>query len=110
VRSLILLALLACNNTGRVSATGSAGSAATSVDDTRFKCATDPECMNSCAYGAVNTAWYARQTNLRECQDGCANQIAAPPRCERGTCVAYQVDPSDRNRITRRDDCTQVRR
>jgi len=82
-------------------------------DPHRFDCAADADCKNSCAYGAVNAAWYTRNEGhpeFRECQDGCANQISAPPRCEGGQCVAYQVDPRDPKHVSRRDHCTRVER
>ncbi|MCB9564985.1 MAG: hypothetical protein H6708_31760 [Kofleriaceae bacterium] len=81
------------------------------ADPARFDCAAAADCVNSCAYGAVSAAWYrAAETapGFQECEDGCANQIAAPPRCEAGQCVAYQVDPHDSRRESPRPSCTRV--
>jgi len=91
------------------------GNAAASVlkDPHRFDCKVDADCMNSCEYGAVSATWYraAEATpELHECEDGCANQISAPPRCEQGGCVAYQVDPHDESVVTKSDYCTRVNR
>ncbi|HOX44484.1 MAG TPA: hypothetical protein PK668_12850 [Myxococcota bacterium] len=80
-------------------------------DPRRFDCRTDADCLNSCAWGAVAFAWYARAEGLpgfSECEDGCSNQVSAPPRCEAGGCVAYQRDPRDETRISPRPACTRV--
>ncbi len=69
--------------------------------------------MDSCRWGAVNAKWYARAEKapgFPECEDGCANQITSPARCEAGGCVAYQVDPRDESKITKRPYCTRVER
>ncbi len=82
-------------------------------DPRRFDCKTDADCSNSCRWGAVSASWYARaekQPDFQECHDGCANQISAPPRCEAGACVAYQVDPQDESKISQRPHCTRVER
>jgi len=78
-----------------------------SPDETRWKCRIDGDCMNSCALGAVNAHWYrVNESSIPECEDGCANQVAAPPRCVDGSCVAYQRNPS--TSVVRRDDfCTR---
>ena len=72
---------------------------------TQWGCATDADCMNSCAVGAVNRQWYAA-ANVQECEDGCDNQVTAAPRCESGSCVAYQEDPQVPGKFTRNDYCT----
>ncbi len=82
-------------------------------DAHRFDCKTDNDCVNSCAYGAVGSAWYARaqkDPGFSECEDGCDNQVSAPPRCEKGGCVAYKRDPQNETRITPRPSCTRVER
>jgi len=82
-------------------------------DPHRFDCAADADCMNSCRYGAVNSAWYLRAMKApgyAECEDGCDNQISAAPRCEGGGCVATQRDPQDESKITPRPSCTRVER
>ncbi len=84
--------------------------AAALSDTTRFDCAADADCLNSCEHGAVNANWYRESEKLPgfvECEDGCSNQISAPPRCEGGTCVAYQFDPKDSSTITKSDYCTR---
>ena len=53
------------------------------------QCEAAGDCMNSCAYGAVNKAWYASGPRS-ECKDGCVAEGYEPPRCEAGTCVAYR--------------------
>lgn len=80
-----------------------------SVDEElRWQCATDRDCMNSCAHGAVSKTWYMRnQQSLQECEDGCADQVAAPPRCESGGCVAYWEEPSSPGVIRRNQACTR---
>lgn len=80
-------------------------------DPHRFDCTSDAECRNACEYGAVNAAWLERAEKLAgfgECGGGCKNEISAPPRCEAGSCVAYQKDPNDRARTVRREACTRV--
>jgi len=77
-------------------------------DETRWKCRADSDCMNSCALGAVNAHWYqVKESSIPECEDGCANQVAAPPRCIDGFCVAYQRDPSSSGVVQRSDFCTR---
>jgi hypothetical protein len=83
------------------------------TDPHRFDCASDSDCVNSCRYGAVHAGWYARATKapgFQECEDGCNNQISAPPRCESGGCVAYQRDPRAAHKITPCSFCTRVER
>lgn len=91
------------------STSASPASAQSPADDpARFVCAVDSDCMNSCAYGAVNAAWYRRnEASLRECEDGCANQVSGPPRCEQRVCVAYFRDGIGARGGTRRDECTR---
>ncbi len=72
----------------------------------QWTCVADGDCMNSCKLGAVNKAWYA-SANVAECHDGCANQLAAPPRCIEGSCVAFQSDPHDSTKLTRSEHCTK---
>lgn len=56
----------------------------------RWDCAKDSDCRNSCRYGAVSKAWYtAQQSLIAECQDGCNNQISAPPKCIDKQCAAF---------------------
>lgn len=72
----------------------------------QWACATDADCMSSCAAGAVNKQWYA-SAHVQECEDGCDNQITAAPRCISGSCVAFQDDPRDPSKpATRNDYCT----
>jgi len=81
------------------------------TDPHRFDCQSDSDCLNSCQHGAVSATWYHRAESspgFQECEDGCANQISAPPRCEQGGCVAYQRDPHDSSVVTRSDDCTRI--
>lgn len=56
----------------------------------RWDCNKDTDCQNSCRYGAVSKAWYtAHQSLIAECQDGCNNQISAPPKCIDKQCAAF---------------------
>lgn len=71
----------------------------------QWDCTTDADCMNSCAAGAVNRQWYA-SANVQECEDGCDNQVTASPRCESGSCVAYQEDPQVPGKFKRDEYCT----
>ena len=114
----LVLAFSACQNkpTSEPAVTKvapeTAASAAAKVlsDPHRFDCKADADCENSCAYGAVSSAWYKRAeqtTGFNECQDGCNNQISEPPRCEAGGCVAYQHDPRDETKITPLPRCTR---
>ena len=92
----------------RASTTGS-----TLRDPRRFDCTTDADCTNSCRWGAVNAKWYAgaeKQPDFEECKDGCANQVTAPARCEAGGCVAYETDPRDQTKVSKRPHCTRVER
>jgi hypothetical protein len=77
------------------------------TDPGRWACATDKDCINSCAAGAVNAAWYAT-AHVEECEDGCDNQVTAAPRCIAGSCVAFQEDPHDPDpaKAIRNDYCT----
>ena len=74
------------------------------ADDAKWRCATDADCMVSCSQGAVNKAWYAT-ANVHECDDGCANQLAAAPRCVEHACVAFR-ESADGKTVTRNDSCT----
>lgn len=79
------------------------------ADPHRWDCAKDSDCVNSCHWGAVNATWYrtsSQRPDFQECEDGCANQLSEAPRCESGSCVAYQSDPRDETKISRADDCT----
>jgi len=78
-------------------------------DDGRFHCVSEADCVNSCELGAVNAAWYATLEPLGfiECEDGCADVAAAPPRCEGGRCVAYMEDRRGEDAPARRDACTE---
>jgi len=73
--------------------------------DAKWRCDQDADCLNSCAQGAVSTAWYAG-AHVAECEDGCANVLAAAPRCIDHACVAFVRSPQDPKQITRADDCT----
>lgn len=78
-------------------------------DPARFVCEEAGQCVNSCGYGAVNAAWLARaetQPGFRACKDGCADQLAASPRCEARRCVAYRHDPHDERIVVRHEECT----
>lgn len=76
--------------------------------EARWTCQADTDCMNSCALGAVNRGWYAANSkSFAECQDGCSNQVAAPPSCLDGTCVAWQRNPSKPSEVRRNDFCTR---
>lgn len=82
-------------------------------DPHRFDCVVDGDCVNTCGYGAVNAGWVARadkEPGFLACKDGCANQLAAPPRCEAGSCVAYQRDPSNAGLVSRVPGCTRKER
>jgi len=72
----------------------------------KWACKTDDDCMNSCSQGAVNREWY-RTADVRECEDGCENQLSESPRCIDGGCVAFKHDPSDERKVTRDDFCTR---
>lgn len=123
---VLVLALTACCNQSPQSAAPPTAAPQTAAPQTaepveesilrdphRFDCTTDSDCGNSCAYGAVNTGWYARAEvapGFSECEDGCNNQISAPPRCESGSCVAYQADPQEETKISPRPSCTRIDR
>jgi hypothetical protein len=70
------------------------------------RCSVDGDCRMSCAYGAVNAAWYDSASGLSECKDGCAHQSNVA-RCQNGGCVAMAgtiVDPTcTRRSIHRRN-------
>jgi hypothetical protein len=77
-------------------------------NDARWTCHVDADCMNSCALGAVNRGWYATHGKaFVECQDGCDNQVTAPPSCLEGVCVAFQHNPSKPSEVRRNDFCTR---
>lgn len=52
------------------------------------RCNSPTDCMSSCRYGAVNKTWYGF-AERHECKDGCAGKGTEVPRCEKGTCTAY---------------------
>jgi hypothetical protein len=71
----------------------------------RWGCAVDGDCVNSCGLGAVNRHWFAAEYPQGDtCEDGCANQISAPPRCIDGGCVAFDVDGHRVDYCTRKLD------
>lgn len=70
----------------------------------RFVCTVDDECTNSCSLGAVNRQWLDATLTV-DCEDGCADVDAGPPRCEQGSCVAY-LNGRFRS-AARRDECTR---
>ena len=56
----------------------------------KWRCDRDRDCLRSCSHGAVSKIWYKKvQARIRECEDGCANQTSAAPRCLAGRCVAF---------------------
>lgn len=66
------------------------------ADDPRFRCATDDECTQTCALGAVNSAWLRQHPNADTCDDGCywkSDSVA----CKDGSCATLtddgEVDP-----------------
>jgi hypothetical protein len=80
-------------------------------DPHRWDCKVDGDCVNSCRWGAVSAAWYqpaSKRSDFQECEDGCANQVSAPPHCEAGGCVAYVEDPRGSKKLTKASDCTRV--
>ncbi|MBL8721274.1 MAG: hypothetical protein JNL79_35135 [Myxococcales bacterium] len=79
-------------------------SAPTAPTTDRWACSVATDCVNACREGAVNRVWF--DLHGRHCADGCANQLAAPPRCIAGRCVAFARDPKDPKLVTRNDHCT----
>lgn len=59
--------------------------------DPHWGCNRDADCANTCRDGAVSTAWAAAHPD--SCNDGCAGQLADPPRCIDNGCVAFVRDP-----------------
>ncbi len=58
------------------------------------RCARDEECRMSCAWGAVNSGWFAL-ADRPDCKDGCAGK-GMTVRCDAGRCLALrdgQPDP-----------------
>ncbi|NUO48385.1 MAG: hypothetical protein HOV80_05965 [Polyangiaceae bacterium] len=94
-------------STGRSVATSPAPSGAPSsnVAPERWACSVDADCTNSCALGAVSSAWYAA-AKVDECEDGCANVLAEPPRCIDGGCVAFS-QPPEGGAAKKNDWCTR---
>lgn len=78
-----------------------------SRDRTKFACTVDEDCTNSCSQGAVSKAWLASHS-VKECADGCNDQLTAPSRCIQQECVAYAFDP-DGGQAHRDEHCTKVR-
>lgn len=98
-----MLFVVACGRGAEPASTG----AAPAIDPARWTCTVDADCMNSCAHGAVNAAWYAA-AKLEECEDGCADVEAEPPRCIEGGCVAFW-EPPGATAPTRNERCTRKR-
>lgn len=108
-RAVGLLLALICGGALAVAGCGSeatgAGAAPALPTDGRWSCATDADCINSCALGAVAGAWYRRhERSFVECDDGCDNQISGPPRCIDGGCVAFDDQGARRDYCTRKTD------
>jgi hypothetical protein len=61
------------------------------ADDPRWTCATDEDCVQTCALGAVASTWLQRNRNLDTCDDGCywKNDSVA---CRDGSCVTLTAD------------------
>lgn len=66
------------------------------ADDPRFSCATPDDCTQTCALGAVNTAWLRAHPGADTCDDGC-NWKHDAVTCKDGSCVTLsddgEVDP-----------------
>lgn len=115
----VLLVMMACSprkdqgtasepaTTGSSAGTTGAQPSAAAPSRAPWECATDGDCMNSCARGAVNRSWYA-SAGIQECSDGCNGQLAAPPRCMDSTCVAFRKDPNDATKVTMAPECTKM--
>lgn len=61
---------------------------ATAILMARFACSTDSDCTMSCAYGALNKAWYeSNRSSIPDCLDGCTGLGIGSPRCISGSCA-----------------------
>jgi hypothetical protein len=61
------------------------------ADDPQFRCATDDDCTQTCALGAVNSAWLRQHPNADTCDDGCYWKNDSV-RCKSGSCVTMTAD------------------
>lgn len=87
--------------TASSSAAAPIASARATVSAGAHACGSDADCMNSCAHGAVNRAWWEKSYPGGEaCEDGCASKFSETPRCEAGSCIAYARGKRD-------EHCTQ---
>jgi hypothetical protein len=59
------------------------------------RCATDDDCMQTCAHGAINREWFGWQTPEPDCRGGCTRAGTETPLCEDGRCVAYHLGKRD---------------
>jgi hypothetical protein len=99
--------ILRTRNERRIAAVRDADQAELARRHLRVACDGDGDCTNSCSQGAVSRQWLEGYTGP-ECNDGCTGQLALPPRCIRGECVAFQADP--RTGVPRRNDwCTKIK-
>ena len=62
-------------------------------------CDSDSDCMTTCAQGAINKDWYAKnKKGLGTCKDGCTRKGTKPARCMAGICTRIgrngKPDPS----------------
>lgn len=93
-RHLVALILVAACSSSKAPPSSSPaptpGSSATG--EAPYRCTADTDCLVSCAYGAVNRAWY-EAAKLQECKDGCSEDNTA--RCRAGSCVAVQEGGSN---------------
>ena len=97
----VVALLVAC---GSSSAPAPGSAAPPKVDDTKWACAADADCINSCSQGAVSRAWYGK-ARVQECEDGCDNQLAAAPKCIDKQCVAFRETP-DGKTVMQSPECT----
>ncbi|MEM6989688.1 MAG: hypothetical protein AAF721_04305 [Myxococcota bacterium] len=61
------------------------------ADAAQWRCASDKDCVQTCALGAVNGAWIAKNPNADDCDDGCGWK-SGMTACRDSECVTLDND------------------
>ena len=77
-------------------------------DESRWTCATDQDCVQTCALGAVSATWLEANPSADECEDGCGWHVDEV-RCQDGGCVTLNPDGTINESCTRRVDSPNAR-
>lgn len=81
----------ATTSTPRTPIAPPSGTAAPGTD--QWACSAKPDCIQTCALGAVSVAWLKANPNADTCDDGCGWK-SSDVTCKEGQCVTVNPDGS----------------